>query len=252
MTTEHEPFGDPRRDNQQPVREILAPLDSMLGDMRIELAGISFYRSFCEGQISAAQLAMVFGQFYPYIAQTPRTLHTTAETLRTQYADHQDPFYKDLWRHFQHHEETEIGHENLLLNDLAVLGNRLPTEVIVEKAWEPVRKYIRGAQQTAEAHPIGNIGEAWLLEGITPDVEGQWPYIVRNSGIPNVEHAVSFMREEAGADIEHLESRKALIRQLEMTPEAQEHWEQIQARAEQVKAFYLDLWREFEQGSHEV
>lgn len=243
------PSGDPIIDNQQSVREILVPLDSMLGDMGQALDDITFYRLFCEGKVTALQLAMVFGQFYPYIAQTPRTLRTAAETTRVQYAQHRDPFYVGLWQQFKRHEESETGHENLLVNDLAVLGYSTSAEVLIERAWEPVREYIRAAQQTAETHPIANIGEAWLLEGITPSVEGQWPHIVENSGIPNIEHAVSFMQKEAEADVEHLDNRREFIRQLEVTSEAQEHWEQIKARAEQVKAFYLSLWQQFDQSA---
>ncbi len=245
IADEHLPLGDPRTDSQT-VREILAPLDSILDSMKQGLKGIPFYRSFCAGQVTAPHLAMIFGQFYPYIAQTPRTLHTMAETTRRQYAKHPDAFYRNLWEHFQRHEESETGHENLLLNDLAALGIHSPPEVLVGEAWEPVREYIRGAQQTAETHPLGNVGEAWLLEGITPDVEGQWQHIVKNSGIPKVEKALSFMQTESAADVAHLKSRRKLILDLERTQEAEDHWRQIEARSGQVKAFYLSLWQEFD------
>lgn len=118
------------------------------------------------------------------------------------------PWAPRLAAYYRRHAEEERGHDAWLLEDLAVVGGRLPDvppRVVVELA---------GAQyhRIAHHHPVALLGYMAVLEGNAP---APWlpDRLARSTGLPPA--AFRTLREHAALDEGHLDE---LYREFDALP----------------------------------
>jgi hypothetical protein len=125
-----------------------------------------------------------------------------------------DPVAMPLQRYFEAHIREEEGHDDWLLEDLAV-ADRAPSGP--PSPPPPAVARLVGAQYywVNHHHPVALVGYIAVLEGNAPHV-GLADQIVRVAGVP--EAAVRTVRAHAELDGGHTNALYALLETLALTP----------------------------------
>jgi pyrroloquinoline quinone (PQQ) biosynthesis protein C len=213
---------------------LITELASILEEATSTILGDPLFASIFKGTASRETYLAYLSETYHYIKQTPVTLRLGAETLAR--LDH--PVYRAIRQKFIDHEKEESGHDDWVLSDIRALGG--DAEAVQRSAPNPaVAAYIAEARFVATSrHPVAIFGEAFVLEGLAQRLGLEGSHNLRTrSGIPGIEHAVSFMHGHGELDQGHtveLEEVLALI----TDPEDQRH---ILRRARNVAYQYTHM-----------
>lgn len=116
----------------------------------------------------------------------------------------------------EHHIQEELGHDDWLLEDIAVLGGD-PDEVRARTPSPPAAA-ANGAQLwwIEHAHPVALLGHAEVLECSPPEIEMLDEFEAR-TGLPR--GGMMFFRRHAVIDQRHREEIHATLDALPLTPE---------------------------------
>jgi pyrroloquinoline quinone (PQQ) biosynthesis protein C len=157
-------------------------------------------RRLLEGEVSREEYAFYLEQTYLYVRSTRPLLRRAGERMRDLGTN------ADLAALFLRKAEEESGHEGWALADLRALG------FTVGEAFEPrpvpaIAAYLAWNTFTVEAcSPIAFLGTAYVLEALSvARAERTVTNLLARSRIPDIEHAVTFLRGHAEADVDHVE-----------------------------------------------
>ena len=125
-----------------------------------------------------------------------------------------DPVAGPLRHYLLRHIEEERGHDDWILDDLAVLGQ---SPAVVSELPPPVVARLVGAQYywIVHHHPVVLLGYIAVLEGNAPH-RGLVRRLVRGAGLP--EAAVRTVRQHAALDSGHVDDVYGLIDSLALSP----------------------------------
>ena len=166
-------------------------------------------RRILDGTTDLAGYVQFLSQTYHYVRWTRPLLARAGEQLRRLGR------YPALAELFAVKAREEAGHEQWALADLRALG-RDPAAIANEPPTAAVSAYLAWNRFTVEsASPVAFLGTAYVLEGLSVHCgEEAVRNLCRNSTIPGIAGAVSFVRGHAGADVDHMEQLRSLFSQV--------------------------------------
>lgn len=146
-----------------------------------------------KGELTIEHYKSYLRQTYHYSKNSPQI-----KTLATTYFRGSD---RKFVRMFYKHATSEIGHDELALNDLKTLGedvdhirieNPLPTTVALNAF---------AIYQICNRNPIGYLGYSFFLEFLPTSSGTSYMELLEKVGIPR--EAMSFITEHANVDVYH-------------------------------------------------
>lgn len=159
-----------------------------------------------EGRISLAEYAAFLNQAYHHVRHTVPLLMATGARLPDR--------YDWLRAAVAEYIEEEIGHEEWILNDLAVCGYdkqavrasrpARPTELMVSYAYDTVQRI----------NPLGFFGMVHVLEGTSIRIADRAADTIRATlGLPK--KAFSYLYSHGALDLEHVKFFENLVNRIE-------------------------------------
>jgi thiaminase len=132
----------------------------------------------------------------------------------------------------------EDGHDHWALEDLRALGVD-PAEALSMPACPAVRAYRAYTAYLCDAAPIGVLGVAFVLEwfGYSRATRAANNLVAR-SHIPNIAHAVSFLRKHGDADQQHIRTLGEALSSVVLPRDCH----QVLLAAELVASLYVDFF----------
>jgi hypothetical protein len=160
------------------------------------LRDVPYFGRLIDGEVSADEYAGWLAQMHRWIKEAIRALegHTAAQAARAYRDRAQAPFYEGARRH----KEEEVGHDELLLEDLAALWDCSKTEALGRIEREPAAPGVadgtRFVDQMLARHPTAFAGMGVALETLALHVfEPMYRNLLAKRTIRNIERAVNFL-----------------------------------------------------------
>jgi pyrroloquinoline quinone (PQQ) biosynthesis protein C len=188
--------------------DLVDVLDRLVAETAQALIEHPLYGRIYDGTASADLYLRFLYRTYHYVLHTPRQLDDAERAL----ASSEDPVHQKFRATFSHHSEEEAGHDLWVLDDIKAIGG----DVEEARRAEPclaIAAYIASLDVTLKSRtPLGILGFGYFLEGIAERIGPTMAdNLTRNSKIPNIAKAVTFIAAHGVADVGHMaESRKAL------------------------------------------
>jgi len=187
--------------------DLVDHLDRIIAEGVRSLIEDPYYGRLHDGTASRELYLRFLERTYTYVLYTTKQLDDAARIL----AASPDPVCRAFAAKFEHHSEEEAGHDIWVLDDIRALGG----DVEAVKRAEPclaVRAYAALLDVALKSdHPLGIAGCGQFLEGVSERIGRQMSEnFRRNSKIPNIENALTFIAAHGEADQAHMaESRTA-------------------------------------------
>ncbi|MEO1252732.1 MAG: iron-containing redox enzyme family protein [Pseudomonadota bacterium] len=145
------------------------------------------------GDMTVAQYRSIMRQVFHHTRENPQL-----QALATVYFRGRD---RDMVRPFFKHAASEIGHDQLALNDFTTLGGD-PTTVPYENPLPATTALLAyGFYQIYNLNPLGYLGYLFFLE-FTPVQTGEGMMArLRDLGVPD--NAMTFLRDHTEIDVGH-------------------------------------------------
>ena len=145
------------------------------------------------GEMTMPQYRAILRQIFHHTRENPQL-----QALATVYFRGRQ---RDMVRPFFAHAASEVGHDQLALNDFATLGGD-PSNVPYENPLPATSALLAyGFYQIYNLNPLGYLGYLFFLE-FTPTSSGEdMMEHLRISGIP--ENAMTFLRDHTEIDVGH-------------------------------------------------
>lgn len=146
-----------------------------------------------EGKMTVPQYRSILRQIYHHTRENPQL-----QALATVYFRGRQ---RDLIRSFYAHAASEIGHDQLALNDFVTLGGdaaRVPYENPLP-ATTALLSY--GFYQIYNLNPLGYLGYLYFLEFMPTQSGGNMMRSLSKIGVPT--NAMSFLRDHTEIDVGH-------------------------------------------------
>ncbi len=145
------------------------------------------------GRITREEYQSVLRQIFHHTRENPQL-----QALATVYFRGRQ---RDLVRAFFSHAASEIGHDQLALNDFTTLGGN-PSSVPYENPLPATTALISfGFYQIYNLNPLGYLGYLFFLEFIGTQAGGRIIDALVKGGIP--ETATTFLRDHTEVDVGH-------------------------------------------------
>ncbi|RYZ39375.1 MAG: heme oxygenase [Myxococcaceae bacterium] len=213
-------------------------LDSLRREARglvRELEATPGARRLFEGRIQQDEYIHYLVQTYQYVRWSTEFLQESGERMKRE---GQHTALADL---LIQKAREENGHERWLLADLKNLGL---TQEQVEGApvCSAVRAYVEWNRfTTLSGVPTAFLGTAYVLEYLSVErAPGTVDRLIADSGIPNIQKAVTFLRGHGNADGDHVAELEAVLGRL-TSPEEQAA---LHLSARTTRALFPSFFRE--------
>lgn len=174
-----------------------------------------FFRRLSAGEVDAEEYAAYLMQIHRWIRHAIRGLKGHADAMLARAA--RDPRQRPYATSADRHTEEEVGHDQLILDDLAVLWSCTPDEALGridrEEASPSAHEWERTLDGLLARYPAAFSGIAVAIETVSGHIVDEMVVNLRaRSGIPSIERALSFL-EHHSSDVEggHVGSAKMRV-----------------------------------------
>lgn len=145
------------------------------------------------GDVTIEHYKSYLKQTYHYSKNSPQI-----KTLATTYFRGSD---REFVRMFYKHATSEIGHDELALNDLKMLGENVEHIRIENPLPATTALTAFASYQITNRNPIGYLGYSFFLEFLPTASGASYMQLLEKAGIPK--EAMSFITEHANVDVYH-------------------------------------------------
>jgi len=207
-----------------------AALVQSWNETQAQLANTSALRLAREGRLTRVQYAAVLRQIFHQARENPQI-----QALATvRFRGHQRAMVSTFYRH----AISEVGHDQLALDDIAALG--FSTEGIAEERPLASTFALTGTifHQIEHHDVIGYLGYLFHLEYTPTQVGPAFMEMLAMSGIPR--EAMGFIDEHAKVDIAHCKLMERYLRELVTTQDELDAVLYMQRATAQLYARMLD------------
>lgn len=145
-------------------------------------------------ELTPDEYSMMMRQVFHYTRENPQMQTLATVYFRGRERDMVLPFFK--------HAASEVGHEQLALNDHAALGGD-PSDAPYENPLPATSALLSwGFYQIYNLNPRGHLGYVYFLEKLPVQTGGMLMEHLRACGIPD--NAMTFLRDHAEVDVGHV------------------------------------------------
>lgn len=150
-------------------------------------------KSLLDGEMTPAEYRSILRQIFHHARENPQLQALASVYFRGRQRDMVRPFFV--------HAASEVGHDQLALNDFATLGGD-PTNIPYENPLPATSALLAfGFYQVYNLNSLGYLGYLFFLE-FTPTQSGnEFMDKLRGAGIPDT--AMTFIRDHAEIDVGH-------------------------------------------------
>jgi hypothetical protein len=161
------------------------------------------------GNISIEHYKSVLRQIFHYSREDPQIQALTTIYFRGK--------QRQLIRKFYQHAISEIGHDQLALNDLRSLGEDV-SQIPFERPLPATIALIAYPIYQIQFHnPVGYLGYLFFLEFMPTGNGRKYMTMLENLGVP--ESAMTFIRDHATIDVGHNKLMEVYVNELVVTEE---------------------------------
>lgn len=156
------------------------------------------------GEITAPEYRSMMRQVFHYTRENPQMQTLATVFFRGRQRDMVMPFFK--------HAASEIGHEQLAMNDVIALDGDA-TDMPYENPLPATSALLAfGFYQIYNLNPIGHLGYIYFLEKLPVQSGGMLMEKLGEAGIP--ENAMTFLRDHAEVDVGHVKLMEKYVNAL--------------------------------------
>jgi pyrroloquinoline quinone (PQQ) biosynthesis protein C len=187
---------------------LVETLDRIVAETVSTLIEDPLYGPIYDGTVSREVYLRFLRRTHQYVLYTTTQLDEAARVLK----DSPDPVHKAFVAKLSHHSREETGHDRWLRDDIVALGG----DAHALESEEPclaVAAYIAmlGVVLKSE-NALGVLGVGYYLEAISEKIGPRMAEnLKRNSHIPNIANAVSFIEAHGIADVKHMAETRAAL-----------------------------------------
>lgn len=196
------------------------------------------FQRILSGDLTVDHYKSVLCQIFHHARENPQIQALATIAFRGKQRDLVKPFYR--------HAISEVGHDQLALNDLVALGEDV-SKIPFERPLPATSAIIAyGFYQAQHLNPVGYLGYLFHLEFMPTQSGGAAMEALKRAGVP--ENAMSFIHDHATIDIHHNKLMETYVEQLVQTE--QDLQDVIYAARTTARLYKNMLEEAFEQADH--